>query len=235
MQLENAIVGMTSSVETKDLDAALAVARSKFLSVKKSAENKFAGFRYPTFTDMANATYKALHDAGLVVKFGSGFMVHPAYTGEVMVGRIVHHASGQWESSTVPKRYPIHKGVVQEDGQGLEIADTYCKKALVMEITGAWLEGDEPEVQADQNQKAAEELIEEVTAKAPPVKKEQPKGDCFKKIENRMKVVRTIPNQLVAAFKEAEALTLAGDMTEAELIRLQKTFGALLPKEVANA
>jgi hypothetical protein len=93
MQLEHAIIGITSSAETSELDAALAGARDKFLSVKKSAENKFAGFRYPTFTDMTKATLSALHANGLVLKFASGFIAHPAYTGEVMVGRLVHHKS----------------------------------------------------------------------------------------------------------------------------------------------
>ena len=234
MQLEHSIVGVTSSPDTKELDAALAVARNKFLAVKKSAENKFAGFRYPTFTDMANATFKALHEAGLVVKFSSGFVHHPAYTGEVMVGRLVHHKSGQWESTTVPKRYPIHKGQVQEDGQALEIANAYAKKAIVMEVTGAWLEGDEPEVQADHNRKAADELIADVTERAPATAKSSP-ADAFKRLETRMKVIRGVPAELKRSFEEAERLTLEGVLTEAQLIRLQKTFGALLPKEVANA
>lgn len=238
MQLENAIIGVTSSPDTKDLDAALATARGKFLPVRKSAENKFAGFKYPTFTDMVNATYKALHEAGLVVKFSSGFVTHPAYTGEVMVGRLSHPKSGQWESLTVPKRYPVHKGQIQEDGQGLEIADAYAKKALLMELTGAWLEGegDEPEVQQDHNRKAADELVSDMKEKvSPPKPVAKPEENLFKRLENKMKVVRSMPDQLAACFRDAERLALSGELTEAELIRLQKTFGALLPKGVANA
>jgi hypothetical protein len=232
MQLETAIIGMTSSPDTDQLDAALAVARDKFLSVKKSGENKYAGFRYPTYTDMAQATFKALHSAGLVVKFGSGFITHPAYTGEVMVGRISHSKSKQWESSTVPKRYPIHKGQVQEDGQGLEIADAYAKKALVMEITGAWLEGDEPEVQQDQNRKAAAELIEDTAPKPEP--KAKP-GEFFNKIVGRMKTVRTLPAEVERLFRDAETLAESGDLTADEMARLTRQFGALRPKEPASA
>jgi hypothetical protein len=210
----------------------LAGARDKFLSVKKSAENKFAGFRYPTFTDMTKATLSALHANGLVLKFASGFIAHPAYTGEVMVGRLVHHKSKQWEATTIPKRYPIHKGVVQQDGQGLEIADTYAKKTLIMELTGAWLEGDEPEVEQDQGRKAAESMIEAV-AEAP--KPEAPSSDFYRRLETKMRMVKSVPAELEKCFVQAESLAQTGDLTADQLSKLTRQFGALRKKEVANA
>jgi hypothetical protein len=229
MNLDHSIVGVTSSPDTHELDAALSVARSKFLAVKKSANNKFAGFRYPTYADMAQATFKALHEAGVVLKFSSGFVTHPAYTGEVMVGKLSHPKSKQWEASTVPKRYPVnHKtGAIQEDGQGLETADAYCKKALVMELTGAWLEGDEPEVQQDQAKKEAESVMTE--AGAPPA------VDFFNKLNAKMKAVRSIPAELEKAFRDAESLAESGDLTADQFARLNRQFGALRKKEVAHA
>jgi hypothetical protein len=226
MHMDNAIVGVCESAETKELVAALAKAQAEYKPVRKSATNNFAGFRYPTFGDMAAATYPALNKHGLVMQFQEGVRGGR----EVLVGRL-RHSTGQWIASTCPIHYPVKKGgEVQEDGQGLEIGTAYARKTLLMELTGAWLEGDEPEVAGDHATKASAEIVEKVAAKAAaPV-------DEFKKIENRMKVVRTIPQELAAAFAEAERLTLAGSLSEEQLVSLQKKFGALLPKkEVANA
>jgi hypothetical protein len=103
-----------------------------------------------------------------------------------------------------------------------------------MEITGAWLEGDEPEVQQDQNRKAAAELIEDTAPKPEPKAKAKP-GEFFNKIVGRMKTVRTLPAELEKCFRDAESLAESGDLTADEMARLTRQFGALRPREVANA
>lgn len=223
MNMDARLFGVTESPDTKDLVAALAKAQAEFKAVKKSGENTFAGFKYPTFSDMAVAVYPALNKHGLVLQFQEGSIDGR----EVLVGRL-RHASGQWVASTCPVYFPSRKGEVQEDGQGLEVGNAYARKTILMQLTGAWLEGSEPEVEQDQTAKAVDELT---TPAQPKDKPEQ----HFNKLAARLKSVRSIPAEVEKVFVAAEELAQSGDLTADELARLTRTFGALRPKGGANA
>lgn len=226
MNLDHSIVGVTESPETKALMAALVQAQKEFKPVKKSAENKFAGFRYPTYGDMAAATYPALNKHGLVMQFQEGCIGGR----EVLVGRL-RHKDGEWIASMVPIHYPTKKGgEVQEDGQGLEVGNAYARKTLLMQLTGAWLEGDEPEVSQDQVKKEVESVVAEAGAQPSPSS-----ADYFNKINARMKAVRSIPAELEKCFEQAESLAESGDLTADQLARLTRQFGALRKKEASHA
>lgn len=225
MDMDSRLFGVTESPDTKDLVAALAKAQQEFKPIKKSGENSFAGFRYPTFSDMAVATYPALNKHGLVMQWQEGSIGGR----EVLVGRL-RHSSGQWVASTCPVYFPVRKGEVQEDGQGLEIGNAYARKTILLQLTGAWLEGSEPEVEQDQTNKAVDELT---TAPAP--ESTEPKPQHFSKLAARLKAVRSIPAEVEKTFVEAEALAQSGELTADELARLTRTFGALRRKGVTNA
>lgn len=229
MEMDHRVVGVSESPDTKQLAEALAKAQAEFKPVRKSAENKFAGFRYPTYGDMAQATYPALSKHGLAVQFQQGFWGGR----EVLIGRL-RHKTGEWVSSAAPLHYPTRKGgEAQIDGQGLEVANAYAKKALIMQLTGAWLEGDEPEVAQDQVAKEVREIGEAGSKPAAP--KPTGEGNYFKTLEARMKAVRQMPEKLEQYFRDAEKLAEEGDLTADHLARLNRQFGALRPrKEVAN-
>lgn len=228
MDMDHRVVGVSESPETKQLVAALSKAQREFKPVKKSAENKFAGFKYPTYADMATATYPGLNKHGLILQFQEGSIGGR----EVLIGRL-RHDSGEWTASTCPIHYPTRKGgEVQEDGQGLEVGNAYARKTLLMQLTGAWLEGDEPEIQQDQVAKEVKEIGE---AGAKPAAAKPTDGNYFKTLESRMKAVRTIPEKLEQYFRDAEKLAEEGDLTADHLARLNRQFGALRPKqEVAH-
>lgn len=219
MDMDSRLFGVTESPDTKDLVTALAKAQQEFKPVRKSGENKFAGFRYPTFSDMAVATYPALNKHGLVMQWQEGSLGGR----EVLVGRL-RHTTGQWVASTCPVYFPVRKGEVQEDGQGLEIGNAYARKTILLQLTGAWLEGDEPEVEQDQAAKAVDEL----TTPAQPA---EPKANHLAKLSARLKAVRSIPAEVEKVFASAEELAQSGDLTADEMARLTRTFGALRPKK----
>lgn len=196
----------------KDLIAALVKAQAEFKPVKKSCENKFAGFRYPSYSDMAAATYPALNKHGV--------FVHYRQDGDDLVGYLLHADTGQSLDSTAPLLYPIDRktGQQQRDGQGLETAIAYAKKALLMELTGAWLEGSEPEVEQDQGKKNAEAAVAEEP------KKRKGKASMAEQIRTALLLVKASPAALKEKLAKAEQFAIDGRITEEELIALQKEF-----------
>ena len=196
----------------KDLIAALVKAQAEFKAVKKSCENKFAGFRYPSYSDMAAATYPALNK--------HGFFVHYEQDGDDLTGYLRHADTGQSLASTAPLLYPTDRktGQPQRDGQGLEIALAYAKKILVMELTGAWLEGSEPEVEQDQGKKNAEAAVAEEP------KKRKGKPALIDQIRTALLLVKASPVALKEKLAKAEQYAIEGRITEEELIALQEEF-----------
>ena len=196
----------------RDLIAALVKAQAEFKAVKKSCENKFAGFRYPSYSDMAAATYPALNKHGV--------FVHYQQDGDDLTGFLLHADTGQSLASTAPLLYPTDRktGQPQRDGQGLEIALAYAKKILVMELTGAWLEGSEPEVEQDQGKKNAEAAVAEEP------KKRKGKPALIDQIRTALLLVKASPVALKEKLAKAEQYAIEGRITEEELIALQEEF-----------
>ena len=196
----------------RDLIAALVKAQAEFKAVKKSCENKFAGFRYPSYADMAAATYPALNKHGV--------FVHYQQDGDDLTGFLLHADTGQSLASTAPLLYPTDRktGQPQRDGQGLEIALAYAKKILVMELTGAWLEGSEPEVEQDQGKKNAEAAVAEEP------KKRKGKPALIDQIRTALLLVKASPVALKEKLAKAEQYAIEGRITEEELIALQEEF-----------
>ena len=196
----------------KDLIAALVKAQAEFKPVRKSCENKFAGFFYPSYADMAAATYPALNK--------HGFFVHYEQDGDDLTGYLRHADTGQSLASTAPLLYPTDRktGQPQRDGQGLEIALAYAKKILVMELTGAWLEGSEPEVEQDQGKKNAEAAVAEEP------KKRKGKPALIDQIRTALLLVKASPVALKEKLAKAEQYAIEGRITEEELIALQEEF-----------
>ena len=196
----------------RDLIAALVKAQAEFKAVKKSCENKFAGFRYPSYSDMAAATYPALNKHGV--------FVHYEQEDDDLTGYLLHADTGQSLDSTAPLLYPLDRktGQPQRDGQGLEIALAYAKKILVMELTGAWLEGSEPEVEQDQGKKNAEAAVAEEP------KKRKGKPALIDQIRTALLLVKASPVALKEKLAKAEQYAIEGRITEEELIELQKEF-----------
>ena len=197
----------------KDLIAALVKAQAEFKAVKKSCENKFAGFRYPSYSDMAAATYPALNKHGV--------FVHYEQEDDDLTGYLLHADTGQSLDSTAPLLYPLDRktGQPQRDGQGLEIALAYAKKILVMELTGAWLEGSEPEVEQDQGKKNAEAAVAEE-----PKRQRKGKPALIDQIRTALLLVKASPAALKEKLTKAEQYAVEGRITEEELIALQKEF-----------
>ena len=197
----------------KDLIAALVKAQAEFKAVKKSCENKFAGFRYPSYADMAAATYPALNKHGV--------FVHYHQDGDDLTGYLLHADTGQSLDSTAPLLYPIDRktGQQQRDGQGLETALAYSKKVLLMELTGAWLEGSEPEVEQDQGKKNAEAAVAEE-----PKRQRKGKPALIEQIRTALLLVKASPAALKEKLAKAEQYAIEGRITEEELIALQEEF-----------
>ena len=192
--------------------AALVKAQAEFKPVRKSCENKFAGFFYPSYADMAAATYPALNKHGV--------FVHYQQDGDDLTGFLLHADTGQSLASTAPLLYPTDRktGQPQRDGQGLEIALAYAKKILVMELTGAWLEGSEPEVEQDQGKKNAEAAVAEEP------KKRKGKPALIDQIRTALLLVKASPVALKEKLAKAEQYAIEGRITEEELIALQEEF-----------
>ena len=66
MQLDAALVGVSSSVETKELYKALVKAQKTFKPIKRSGTNVVEGFKYATYADICQAVVPSLLEAGLV-------------------------------------------------------------------------------------------------------------------------------------------------------------------------
>jgi hypothetical protein len=233
MNMFHNLVGVTSSPETKDLTAAKIKAQGTYKAVKKSAHNAFKGFWYPTYKDMTDAILPSLLANGIACPvYQQGYIPE---LGWVLIGTL-KHVDGQFETTMVPLRDPVDnkQGRVDESMQGLEGTVTYARKIAFMELTGGWLEGDEPEVKEDQVNDAVRELMApagEQPAKVPTI-------ESAKRLDSAMKACRSMPKEVERLFIDAENMAQAGDITAEQLARLTKVYGALRPKkqtEVSHA
>ena len=230
MELDNYIKGVTSSPSTQKLDADLIKAQLEFKPIKKSGRNEYAGFDYSTLADICTALLPALLKHGFPMpRFQTGFM-----GGElVMVGKLTH-TSGEWISCVLPMRDQIDKnGNRREDNQSMESASTYCRKQLFLQLAGGWSVGAE-------DMEQAEEAVSQVNAEV--AKEKEPPApvkaqDFYRRLETKMRMVKSVPAELEKCFVQAESLAQTGDMTADQLAKLTRQFGALRPKqkEVANA
>jgi hypothetical protein len=234
MEIDNYIRGVTSSPEVKQLVTALALAQMEYKPIKKTGRNEYGKFDYSTLGDICVALLPSLNKHGFPMPlFQTGYM-----GGElVMVGKLVHK-TGEWVSCVLPMRDMIDKnGNRREDNQSLEAASTYTKKQLFLQLAGGWSVGAEDLEQAEEahsqvNAEVAKEKEPPAPAKATTAKAQ----DFFKRLETRMKMVRSVPGELVKCFQQAESLIASGDLTADQMAKLTRQFGALLPKkEVADA
>lgn len=159
MELDGYMHGCTSSPETVELDAAMVKAMREFTAVQQSGENKYAKWKYETYTDLVTATVPYMLKHGVRIAF------YPCHRGgrEAMVGKIKHSPSGQWESATVDLIYPVNpkNGQVQHDGQGAETADTYARKRLLRSLTACWVGGVEAEVDRVHEEQNVRDMVED--------------------------------------------------------------------------
>ena len=217
MELDNYIHGVTSSVDTDQLDAAMISAMKEYKAVTQSGENKFGKFRYETQTDIMAATVPAMLNNGLRVHFSPGLHA----TGEVMVGRISHPKSKQWISAVVPLIYPSNPktGTEQRDGQGAETADTYARKRLLRSLTACWVEGAEVVTEQEHDRKMAADAHAEHDGK-----KKSGGAPLIEKIRTAMLMVKASPEALAEKLAKAEQCCIDGLISEEQLTALQKEF-----------
>ena len=221
MELDNYIRGVTSSSETKQLVAALALAQSEYKPIKKSGRNAYAGFDYSTLGDICVALLPALTKHGFPMPlFQTGYMG----TELVMVGKLCH-SSGEWVSCVLPMRDMFDKqGNRREDNQSLEAASTYTKKQLFLQLAGGWSAGAEDMEQAEEH---VSQQHAEVAAKVDTPKQQ----DLYKRAVAKAKTLVKLPAELAKVMAHAETLAESGDLTADEITKLRRQFGPLLPKQ----
>ena len=219
MDMDNRIVGITSSPETGELDKAMVQAMQSFQAVRQSATNRFAKYSYETFTDIANATFPHMLKAGVRPVFYTGFVNDR----EVLVAKLKHGESGQWEACTVYLLYPHDRktGELQHDNQGAETADTYAKKRALRMLTSCWVAGEGEAAVDDEADKAASEEISNEAVKEVREKKAAP---LMERIRSSMQMLKGSPEALAAKFQKAEQCCMKGEITEEELQSLREEF-----------
>jgi hypothetical protein len=232
MELDSYTQGCTSSPDTSELDKAMIAAMKEFTAVQQSGENKFARFKYETYTDLINATMPHLLKAGVRIAF---FLCNRKGR-ESMVGKLKHPASGQWESSQVDLIYPVNAktGEVQRDGQGAETADTYARKRLLRNLTACWVAGLEVEVERVHDEKNVQQMVDEADAKRKPKAKAKKDAGAplVERIRTALQMVKGSPAAMKEKLAKAEQCCINGEITEEQLVALQNEFP--LPEEVAQ-
>ena len=220
MEMDNYIVGITSSADTGELDKAMVAAMQEFTAVRQSGENKYARYHYETYTDLVTATVPFMLKHGVRIVYSTGFLGGS----EVMVGKLKHTASSQWESTVVPLRYPITKtGEEQRDGQGAETADTYARKRCLRNLTACWVAGPEVPVEQDDEKKQIEKEVaaaDEAVAKT----KKKKQAPLIERVRSKLQMVRNSPPAFKASWKDALKCVAEGHLTEEELETLAAEF-----------
>lgn len=203
--------------------SAMVLARAMFNPLEKSAHNAFGNFDYSTLGDIINAV-----DAGLTANefdyyWKPGLTEHPGHTGGSLMLVITHIPTGIEREATAPIHYPTKLNkqtgelIEQRDGMGYEIGCTFAQKATMKLLTGLNPSG--------------ETLEEAVTQQAEP-EPAPPKMSMYDKAREAMLICKHSAPMLKSKFDKAENCTLKGEMSEAELIKLQEEFGEYLEEEV---
>jgi hypothetical protein len=191
-------------------------AMQEFKAVQQSAENRFANYRYETYSDIVNAVMPALLKAGIRVAFYPGWRRDE----ETLTCKL--KCQGQWEAATVALKYPTDRktGQPQDDGQGQEAAQTYARKCLLRSLTACWVAGPDAAVEQDQ---AAKNLEDAEPVEERPVKRKG-KAPLIEQIRSALLLVKHSPVALKEKLAKAEQFAIDGKITEEELVALQQEF-----------
>lgn len=230
MQLDAALVGVSSSVETKELYKALVKAQKTFKPIKRSGTNVVEGFKYATYADICQAVVPSLLEAGLSIPtFSMGF--DKTVGRWVLVGTLCHGESDQWTSAVCP----LLLGFGPDDRPGLqtlEIENTYAKKILMANLVGGWLESDadEPQPKAEEPKVEAKEKPKKEAAKPtiPVVKQPKAKGKPAAKEENsvvkradaKLAEVKGDDEQVAKIFDALRSFEKQGTVTGSDILLL---------------
>ncbi len=137
MQIENLVVGVTSSPDTKEHDLAFHKAQSLFKAVHKTGVNSFHKFSFDTLTDIVTAVRPGLSEAGICWRFEHG--LRDGIPGMYLVA--VHVKSGQWVRHWVDLELPVDfkTGEVKRGHEAVQSADTNARKRLLRSYTACWM------------------------------------------------------------------------------------------------
>lgn len=138
--IDHSLFGVTSSTETADLTAALALAQAEYPPIAKTGENKFGKYFYLTYAGICEALRGPLTKHGLALpQIGL-----TQRSGEWFAVGILRHKSGQFLTSMCPLYLGKEKdGTPKADMQSLGSAYTYAKKYLLLGLVGGWAEEDD--------------------------------------------------------------------------------------------
>ena len=201
---------------------AMVLARAMFNVLEKSATNSFGGYDYSTLGDYLNAMEAALSANDFDYYWQPGLTEHAGHTGECLKLTILHIPSKESRTATAPIHYPCKMNkqtgelIQQKDGIGYEIGATFAQKATLKLLTGINPAGEK-----------TEEVIQPEVAEPEP-----PKMSMYEKAREAMLICKHSAPMLKSKFDKAENCTLKGEMSEAELIKLQEEFGEYLEEEV---
>jgi hypothetical protein len=131
MNLDNSLVGCTSSPETGKLVAALSAAQKEMRVIGQDTANTFFKSRYATYQGCCEALRDCLTKQGLILPVAQPCYLHGV--GWVAVATLRHGPSDQWISGMVPLITP------KPDMQSIGSALTYAKRQLLLALTGAWV------------------------------------------------------------------------------------------------
>jgi hypothetical protein len=144
MNLDNNLIGITSSPDTAALTKDLAAAQSEYPPIAKTGENKFGKYWYLTYAGICEALVGPLtkHNLALpqicLTRVGGDW---------IAVGTL-RHTSGQFITSLCPLY------MAKQDMQSLGSAYTYAKKYLLLGLVGGWADEDDDGQQAQEPAKA---------------------------------------------------------------------------------
>jgi len=144
MNLDNNLIGVTSSPDTAALTKDLAAAQSEYPPIAKTGENKFGKYWYLTYAGICEALVGPLtkHNLALpqicLTRVGGDW---------IAVGTL-RHTSGQFITSLCPLY------MAKQDMQSLGSAYTYAKKYLLLGLVGGWADEDDDGQQAQEPAKA---------------------------------------------------------------------------------
>lgn len=238
MQLDAALVGVSSSPETKELYKALVKAQKTFKPIKRSGVNMIEGFKYATYSDICQAVVPSLLEAGLSIPtFSMGF--DKSVGRWVLVGTLCHGESDQWTSAVCP----LLMGFGPDDRPGLqtlEIENTYAKKILLNNLVGGWLESEaeeqQPKADAPKALPAPETKAEakpEPKAEAPVAPVKQPRGKnkpaakeltIAERADAKLAEVKGDDAQVAKIFDHLRDFAEAGLVTQSDILLLAAKY-----------
>lgn len=128
MNMDNAVVGATSSPDTKLLNAALCKAHAAMKTIKLDGVNPHFKSKFSTFAEACETIRGPLTDAGLTLPV----FQHAFFGSSWVLVATLRHTSGEWISGMAPLL------LAKSDMQALGAATTYAKRTLLLALTGAF-------------------------------------------------------------------------------------------------